>query len=254
MNKEKLMKTYRKLVTLTLVLTLFASLGASFGSATISAQRSLSEFIPDTVKSQLAPDASNYERLATEAVSKVTLFNNKVEELKRRGRVTAQEKASIQSDGNALKSLLGNLRSSLSSIIDKLRSANKLSADFDAIAVNSIRAKKPEAADKLVAQGGARALLNATLSNLGAAISEINSIQSDPLFRASADSVNEKEFKQALGQGLIPVAYTTTASAPPARFAIVVIKCAVLGTRLLIKTIKGTDTQKDSDDFKNCDN
>jgi hypothetical protein len=247
------MKTYRKTVTFALVITLFASLGASFGSTTANAQRYLTEFIPSTVKAQISSDASNFERLSADAIRNVTLFNSKVEQLKTRGRVTPQEKAGIQTEGNALKSLLGNLRSSLSSIIDKLRSANKLSADFDSLAVNSIRAKKSEAADKLTAQGGARALLNATLANLNAAITEINTIQADPLFRASADSLNERDFGQAR---LIPVAYAPvgTPSAPPARFAIVVIKCSVLGARLLIKTIKGTDTQQDADDFKNCDN
>jgi hypothetical protein len=248
------MKSSRKTATFALLITLFAGLGASFGSPTASAQRYLSEFIPSTVKSQISPDAANYERLSVDAINKVLLFNNKVEEAKKRGRATAQEKASIQSEGNALKSLLGNLRNSLSSIIDKLRSANKLSPDFDSLALNSIRAKKSEAADKLTAQGGARALLNATLANLNAAITEINSIQADPIFRASAAPGSDFDLRRE--HGLIPVAYTPAAapSAPPARFAIVVIKCSVLGARLLIKTIKGTDTQQDADDFKNCDN
>jgi hypothetical protein len=250
------MKTYRKTITFVIVLTLFVSLGTSFGSATTSAQRYLTEFIPDTLKSQLSPDASTYERLSTDALNKVNLFNNKVEDLKRRGRVTPQEGASVQSDANALKSLLGNLKNSLNSIIDKLKSANKFTGDFDTLAANSIRAKKPEAANKLLASGGARALLNATLANISAAISEINNIQADPIFSPRRASLNERDFGQVKGYSLLPVASTsaTAPAAPPVRFAIVVLKCAVLGGRLLIKTIKGNDTDQDAQDFKDCDN
>jgi hypothetical protein len=250
------MKTYRKTITFVIVLTLFVSLGASFGSAATSGQRYLTEFIPDTLKSQLSPDASTYEGLSTNALNKLTLFNTKVEELKKRGRVTSQEATSVQSDANALKSLLGNLKNSLNSIIDKLKGANKFSSEFDTIAVNSIRAKKAEAANKLVASGGARALLNAALANINAAISEINNIQADPIFSPRRASLNERAFGSLQGHGVLPVAYTNApaGSAPAIRFAIVVIKCSVLGARLLIKTIKGTDTQEDADAFNNCDN
>jgi hypothetical protein len=249
------MKTYRKTITLVIVLTLFVSLGASFGSATTSGQRYLTEFIPDILKAQLSPDASTYERLSTDALNKLTLFNNRVEQLKKRGQVTPQEAAGVQSDANTLKSLLGNLKNSLNSIIDKLKGANKFSSEFDTIAVNSVRAKKAEAANKLVASGGARALLNTTLSNLNAAITEINNIQADPIFSPRRASLNERDFGQVNGYSLLPVAHSnaTAPAAPAVRFAIVVIKCSVLGARLLIKTIKGTDTQDDADAFRNCD-
>src|ERR1044071_1845681 len=132
------MKPYRNITTLVIVFTLIAGLGAAFGSPTASAQRSLSEFIPATLKSQISADAVNFERLSTEAVSKVTLFNNKVEDLRRRGSATPQEKAAVRAEAGALKSLLGNLRSSLSSIIDKLRGANKLTGDLDTLVANAI--------------------------------------------------------------------------------------------------------------------
>src|SRR5690242_6688989 len=117
------MKTYRQTITLVILLTIFVSLGTAFGTATPGAQRNLSEFIPTSLKSQLSPDATNIERLSTEGLAKVILFNNKVENLKRRGNVTPQEATVIQAEGNALKSLLGNLRNSLNSLVNQLKSA-----------------------------------------------------------------------------------------------------------------------------------
>lgn len=238
------MKPICKRLTQSLVLTIVLSLAASqLAFAAAPAQ----DFIPPQLRTQLAADLGLFENSAADYLKNWEALPVRIAELNRQSIVSPRDAASLRALGSQLKNQLTQLKGAADSLVSKLRNANKLNAEFDSFIAAAVTRKRPDAASKLTREGGARALLSAV-----AQISEqqrlIDQMINDALrnARTSVHHIGDSPSRFAV----VPVSLRQPTAAPAALPALrLSFKCIVLGGRLIIKTIKGTDTPADAEQF-----
>jgi hypothetical protein len=237
------MKILNKTITFLIVLTFLASTGAPFGSAATD------EFLSPQLKAAISVDADTFINSSTDYLKNWEAIPAKIRELKAKANPTAVEINTTRNQLLTLKRLLNAMKTSLTGVINKLKAANKY-VEQDNFVLNSVRAKNAGAATKLQTEGGAHNILDSA-SNITEQLNVVDQFLADPIFRRNTASFylenhNNSPFK------LVRASYTPSAAAAPAfRLS---FTCLVLGSRLIIKTIKGTDTQRDADQFVNACN
>jgi hypothetical protein len=238
--KEEIMKTLNKTITFVIVLTFLISTGAPFGSAATD------EFLSPQLKAAISVDADTFINSSSDYLKNWEGIPARIQGLKAKANPTAAEINVVRTDLLNLKRLLNTMKTSLTAVINKLKGANKY-IEQDNFVLNSVRSKNAGAAGKLQSEGGAHNILDGT-SNITEQLNRVDQFLADPIFRRNTasfhlESDNNAEFK------IVRASYTTGAAvAPVFRLS---FTCLVLGSRLIIKTIKGTDTQRDADQFVN---
>jgi hypothetical protein len=234
------MNTFYKTITFIIVLTLFASLGAPFASAASE------EFLSPQLKSAITVDADTFINSSADYLKNWEKIPGRVQELKAKANPTAAEINVTRNELLNLKRLLNTMKTSLTGIINKLKAANKY-VEQDNFVFNSVRSKNAGAASKIQAEGGAHNILDSVV-NISEQLNRIDQFLAEPIFRRGSaslhtESPNPSQFR------LVRASFNANAPVTPAfRLA---FTCLVLGSRLIIKTIRGTETQGDVNQFVN---
>lgn len=232
------MNTLYKTTTFIIVLTLFASLGAPFSSAASE------EFLSPQLKTAISVDADTFINSSADYLKNWEKLPGRVEELKAKANPTAAEINVTRNELLNLKRLLNTMKTSLTAIINNLKAANKY-VEQDNFVFNSVRSKNAGAAGKLQAEGGAHNILDSVV-NISDQLNRIDHLLAEPIFRRGTASLHTEspdgsQFK------LVKASFNASTPAPPVfRLA---FTCLVLGSRLIIKTIRGTETQGDVNQF-----
>jgi hypothetical protein len=234
------MKIFNKTITFVIALTLFASFAAPFGAAATE------DFLSPQLKAAIAVDSDAFLNSSNEYMKKWDAIPGKLAALKAKANPTAAEINVVRNDLLTLKNLLNSMKNSLTSVINKLKAANKF-VEQDNFVLNSVRNKNAGAASKLQAAGGAHSILENT-SDITEQLARVDQFLADPIFRRSTTSLN---IESGINSEFKVIRASFTAEAPAAPAFRVSFACLVLGSRLIIKTIKGTDTQRDADQFVN---
>lgn len=234
------MKRFNKTITFVIALTLFASFASPFGSAATE------DFLSPQLKSAIAVDSDAFLNSSADYVKNWEELPQKFAALKAKVNPTAAEINVVRNDLLNLKRLLQAMKSSLTSVINKLKAANKF-IEQDNFVLNSVRSKNAGAASKLQAAGGAHNILDST-SNITEQLARVDQFLADPIFRRSTTSFN---IENGINSEFKVIRASLTAKAPAAPVFKVSFTCLVLGSRLIIKTIRGTDTQREADQFVN---
>jgi hypothetical protein len=234
------MKIFNKTITFVIALTLFASLAAPFGSAATE------EFLSPQLKAAIAVDSDAFLNSSNEYMKKWDAIPGKLAALKAKANPTAAEINVVRNELLNLKNLLNSMKNSLTSVINKLKAANKF-IEQDNFVLNSVRNKNAGAASKLQEAGGAHNILDGT-SNIAEQVAKIDQFLADPVFRRGTTSLY---IENGINSEFRFIRASFTAEAPAAPVFRVSFTCLVLGSRLIIKTIRGTDTQRDADQFVN---
>jgi hypothetical protein len=234
------MKILNKTITFVIVLTLFASIATPFGSAATT------DFLSPQLKAAISVDADTFINSSNDYLKDWDKIPGKLQELKAKANPTAAEINVVRNGLLNLKRLLNTMKTSLTGVINKLKAANKY-IEQDNFVLNSVRSKNAGAASKLQTEGGAHNILDGT-SNITEQLNRVDQLLADPIFRRAAasfhpESDNNLEFK------VVRASFASnTPAAPVFRLT---FTCLVLGSRLIIKTIRGEDTQRDTDQFVN---
>jgi hypothetical protein len=229
-----------KTITFTIILTLFASLGVPCSSAAGQ------EFLSPQLKAAISVDADTFINASNDYLKDWEKIPGRVRELKAKANPTAAEINVTRNELLNLKRLLNTMKTSLTAIINKLKAANKY-VEQDNFVFNSVRSKNAGAASKLQAEGGAHNILDNAV-NITDQLNRIDQILADPIFRRGTaslhtESAGHSQFK------LVRASFNANATATPVfRLS---FTCLVLGSRLIIKTVRGTETQRDVDQFIN---
>ncbi len=234
------MKIFNKTITFVIALTLFASFAAPFDAAATE------DFLSPQLKAAIAVDSDAFLNSSNDYMKKWDAIPGNLAALKAKANPTAAEINVVRNDLLNLKRLLNSMKSSLTSVINKLKAANKY-IEQDNFVLNSVRSKNVGAASKLQAAGGAHNILDST-ANITEQVAKIDQFLADPIFRRSTTSFN---IEYGINSEFKVIRASFTAEAPAAPVFRLTFTCLVLGSRLIIKTIKGTDTQRDADQFVN---
>lgn len=186
------------------------------------------DFIPVQLRTQITGDADRFSNSATDYVKDWDKLPILTAELsKKNGALSAAEKSQLQTLTNSLKRQIREMQVSLGNITQKLRDSNKLTPELDSY-INAYLKGKGNSASVLryiEQENNTRGLLSSANQLFSAQITKIDGIVNDivsPRAKAHAG-----------------------APASGSRFV-----CGVLTFKLIVKVLKGTDTEKDSEDFQ----
>jgi hypothetical protein len=233
------MKILNKAITFTLVLTLLISIGTPFTSAATE------DFLSPQLKAAISVDTDTFINASNDYLKNWEELPQKLRELKAKTNPTAPEINALRNGLLNLKKLLNTMKTSLTAVNNKLKGANKF-IEQDNFVLNSVRSKNATAASKLQAEGGAHNILE-SVTNISEQLNRVDQLLADPIFRRASASFHSEsgnpEFK------LVKASFTTNTPATPVfRLG---FTCLVLASRLIIKTVRGTDTQRDVEQFVN---
>lgn len=234
------MKRLNKTITFVIALTLLASVGVPFGSAATD------EFLSPQLKAAISIDADTFINSSNDYLKDWEKIPGRIQALKAKANPTAVEINTTRNDLVNLKRLLNTMKSSLTAVINKLKAANKY-IEQDNFVLNAVRSKNAGAASKLQSEGGAHNILDGT-SNITEQINRVDQFLADPIFRRNTASFH---IESDTNSEFNIVRASSTTLAPAAPVFRLSFTCLVLGSRLIIKTLKGTDTQRDADQFVN---
>jgi hypothetical protein len=234
------MKQFNRTITAIIVLTLFAGIATPFSSAAAE------DFLSPQLKAAISIDADSFINASIDYDKNWEKIPGRIQELKAKANPTIAEITATRNQLLNLKRLLNSMKTSLTAVINKLKTANKF-IEQDNFVLNSVRGKNAGAASKIQAEGGAHTILEST-TDISGQLTRIDQLLADPIFRRGSaalypDASGASEFK------VVRASFRAEAPAAPA-FRLN-FTCLVLGSRLIIKTVRGNDTQRDVDQFVN---
>ncbi|HXG93697.1 MAG TPA: hypothetical protein VNN73_15235 [Blastocatellia bacterium] len=183
-----------------------------------------------------APDVnlSNEERNIKSFLTDLAKLDVSIEQIKLRGRITAQEKSRVATDSESVKRRVADFQSSVRSAIEKLKAAG-IFQNLDAI-VNA-KVKSAKLRDFIAQNGGARRLLETALSRINELKGDIDLAVKALDGQASFELVNPleddltQEWSAFGGRQLINASYSP---APGRGILKKVFKCLVSATAYVI--------------------
>jgi hypothetical protein len=234
------MKVVPKTITAITLFTLLLSLSAPFSQAASA------DFLSPQLKAAIAVDADSFINSATDYNKNWEKIPGRIQELKAKANPTPAEITTTRNDLVNLKRLLNTMKTSLTSLINKLKAANKY-VEQDNFVATALRGRNAAAASKLQAEGGAHTILD-TVVNISDQLNRIDQILADPILSPRrvglrSEPASFAEFK--------PVRVAFSPAEPAAPVFALGFTCRVLAARLIIKTVRGTETQQDVDQFVN---
>jgi len=222
-------------------------------------------FIGTQLRGQIDGDASRLIKQLPVYAGNWDKFLNVADRLKRQTSVTTEEQNKLSRIAEDVRREGDGLKGALEGLINKVRSAGKFTEGLDGFVSEKVTSLAPNFAGILKREGGARTFLNETVSLIGSRGGVIGNILKEVAGKVAQNNNPSLRDRVALAGtsstrfNLAPASFNTStasmeaapAGEPPALK--ISFKCAVLGARLIIKTIKGTDSKDDVDGFSsNC--
>lgn len=218
-------------------------------------------FIGAQLRGQIDGDATRLIKQLPGYAGNWDKFLNVADRLKKQSAVTADEQARLNRIAEDVRREGEGLKGVLEGLISKVRSSGKFNEGLDSFVSEQVTKFAPNFSGILKREGGARTFLTEATSLIGSRGGVINNILREVATKVAQNPAPSLRDRIALAGtnspnfNLVPASFnastTAMAAAPPAAPPALKVsfKCAVLGARLIIKTIKGTDSKDDVDGF-----
>lgn len=255
MNKVRFIYRFTALVA---VISILSIQGLAFQGGKSDA------FIGTQLRGQIDGEATRLIKQIPGYAGNWDNFLGLAERLKKQASVTPAEQNKLNKLAEDVRREGEGIKGALEGLISKVSSAGKFNEGLDSFVADKVAGFAPNFAGLLKREGGARTFLRDAVSQIGSRGGIIGNLVKEVAAKVAVNnntpSLQDRvalvgtrsssfTFAPASFSTTSPVIEATTPVEPPA-FKLS-FKCAVLGARLIIKTIKGTDTKDDADGFGN---
>lgn len=223
-------------------------------------------FIGTQLRGQIDGDATRLIKQLPGYAGNWENFLGLADRLKKQASVSPAEQSKLNRIAEDVRREGEGLKGVLEGLINKVRGAGKFNEGLDGFVADKVASFAPSFAGILKREGGARTFLTDTVSLIGSRGGVIGNLLKEVAGKVAVNNntpslndrialVGTRSSSFSLAPASFNVATPEIAAAPPVEPPALKIsfKCAVLGARLIIKTIKGTDSKDDVDGFSgNC--
>jgi hypothetical protein len=223
-------------------------------------------FIGTQLQGQINADATRLIKQLPGYAGNWENFLGLADRLKKQASVSPAEQNKLNRIAEDVRREGEGLKGVLDGLINTVRGAGKFNEGLDSFVADKVSGFAPSFAGILKREGGARTFLTDTVSLIGSRGGVIGNLLKEVAAKVAVNnntpSLQDRVSLVGISTSRLsfaPASFSVTAPeiAPPAPAEApalkISFKCAVLGARLIIKTIKGTDSKDDVDGFAgNC--
>jgi hypothetical protein len=219
-------------------------------------------FIGTQLRTQIDGDATRLIKQLPGYAGNWENFLGLADRLKKQASVSPAEQNKINRIAEDVRREGETLKGVLEGVINKVRGAGKFNEGLDGFVADKVSSFAPGFAGLLKREGGARTFLTETASLIGSRGGVIGNILKEVAAKVAVNNnapslqnrvalVGTNSSALSFAPASFNVATAEIGPATPAEPPALKIsfKCAVLGARLITKTIKGTDSKDDVDGF-----